>query len=155
MSRVDPRGAEMHGTPGVRRGNNRGAASCHRPLDGRHLAFANRSGQVRLKGGVSAAGTAAQTVVVELDEVEVSGQDPPHGTLRALHVTQVARILHDHRSAGATSRGELVDPFGEPLVHITHACGERRRLRSSEQVPVLLHRRTATGRVDQDRLVPG
>ena len=96
MADVEAGGREVHGAPRVGAGDDRGAAAGRGPLDGGDLALADVAGQRRLQHGVGATGAAAQSVVVELDDVGDAVEHGAHRLVRPLHVAEVARVLHDH-----------------------------------------------------------
>ena len=102
---------------------------------------------------VGAARTAAQAVVVELDHV---GDAAEHGAHRARGPSA--------RGAGGTGPARSPGPSGAARLRAggrrgrratrgrrAHACAERHRLGGADEVAVVLHRRTASGRVDHDR----
>ena len=90
--------------------HGRGARAGRGPLDGGQLAVPDRTGQLGLQRRVGAAGAAAQPFVVELDHVGHVPDHGPHGQVGALHVAQVARVLHDHRVHAAAGGREPVEP---------------------------------------------
>ena len=152
---VEAGGPQVHRAPGVGAGDDRRAGPGRRPGDRRHLAVAHRGGQRRLQRRVRATGPAAQPLVVELDDVGDVAEQGPHRHVGPLDVAQVAGVLDDHRAEAAGRRGEPIDAGGEPLVDVEHAGRERRRLGRAEEVAVVLHRRAAPGRVDDDRRLAG
>ena len=62
----------------------------------------------------------------------------PDGLVRALHVTQMARVLDDHRRQAPRGRRQTVDAVSQPLVHVEDPRAERPRLGCTEQMPVVL-----------------
>ena len=120
------------------------------------LRVAHVAGERRLQRRVGAAGTAAQALVVELDDVGDLAEHGPHRFVGPLHVAQVARVLDDHRSerrrrAAAGGRG------GRPATRGRRPPGPRRpaAVGCPEEVAVVLERGAAPGRVDDDRRVAG
>ena len=124
---------------------------------GRHLAIADRRRQLRLQRRVRAAGAAAQPLVVELDDVDVAARARSARLVGLLHVAQVARVLHDHRAHGRAAGGGQ----SSRRRSASHSCTSRTRAANAprrggaEQVAVVLHRRAASGRVDEHRRVTG
>ena len=70
----------------------------------------------------------------------------------ALHVAQVARVLHDDAAAAAVD-DEPVESRHQPLVDVDHTCRERRRLGGAQKVVVGLERGAASRRVHDDRRI--
>ena len=108
--------------------------------------------------GVRAARAAAQAFVVELDEfarrtgrAQCARAACARCTWRRWHGSCTATARPS--AAASTSGGQAVDAGREPLVHVVHARAERDRLVRAEQMPVVLHRRATSGRVDDDRRV--
>ena len=85
----------MHRTPRVGARYDSGTRADSSPIDGGDLALPDLTGQLGLECGVGATGPAAQTVVIEFDHVGDMGQQRANRTVDALHVPEVARILHD------------------------------------------------------------
>ena len=75
------------------------------------------------------------------------------GEVHPLHVTEVARVLHGDPEVERVGRGQPVEVDRHPLVDVEHPGGESRRGLGAEQVAVVLQRRAAPGRVDDDRHV--
>ena len=114
-----------------------------------------RRRQGRLQRRVGAPGAAAQPVVVELDDVGDVTHHRPHRFVAPLDMTEVARILHDHRAEPAVGRRRrgAGRPGREPLLDVDDPGRERRRLRRPHEVRVVLERGAAAGRVHDDRVV--
>ena len=68
------------------------------------LAVADVVGEIGVQHAVGTAGAAAQTVVVELDDIGERLEHAAHGEVGPLHVAQVARILHRDRPAWPARR---------------------------------------------------
>ena len=138
-------GADATTVAPVRRAARSIAASLRSRIVGR---------QLRLQRRVGAAGAAAQPVVVELDDVGDAGEhaSAPAGgpAARGAGGTGPARSPGRARRAGAGSRSTRSASHSWTS---THPRRERRRLGGAEQVAVVLHRRAAAGRVDEDRRV--
>ena len=64
--------------------------------------------QRRLQRRVGATGTAAQALVVELDDVGDLAEHGPHRLVAPLHVTQVAGVLDDHRAEWRATGGQAI-----------------------------------------------
>ena len=81
MADVEAGGAEVHRATRVRRGHDGRATALPRPSDRRHLTVADRRRQLRLQRRISAACSAAQALVIELDDIDIAGQDTTDGAL--------------------------------------------------------------------------
>lgn len=101
---------------------------------------------------VGTARSAAQTVVVELDQAMDKGRKRDAGCrMGALHVPKMARILNSHADIEWLDLGKTIEMVGQPFLDVDDSFGERCGLGSAQQVPVLFHRSTAPSRVDHDR----
>ena len=110
------------------------------------------AGQLGLQRRVGAAGAAAQPLVVELDDVGDVAEHGAHRLVGPLHVAEVARILDDHRpSGGAGPAGADRGAVASHSWTSSTRAEKARRLGRAEEVAVVLHRRAAAGRVDEDR----
>ena len=147
-----PAAARCIAQPGLALATTRRADALGGPVDRRHLALADRAGQLGLQRRVGAAGAAAQAVVVELDDVGDAGEHacaPARGpAARGAGGTGPGRSPAPSGAAGAGSSSSRSASHSWTS---THPCRERRRLGGAEQVAVVLHRRAAAGGVDEDR----
>ena len=83
--------------------------------DDRQLLGPDPAGKIGLEGAVGAAGAAAAPVVVELDQVAVAIQHHADAHLAALHMAQVAGVLHrDARAGGHRGRGLAAGRLARP-----------------------------------------
>ena len=119
----------------------RSAAALRSRMLGRELGLQRR---------VRAARAAAQAVVVGLGERVRRAEHGSHRAVRALHVAQVARVLHDEGRRRCRASGERA-LLGDPLGEVAHPGAERLGFGGAEQPAVVLHRRAAPGAVDDDR----
>ena len=110
--------------------------------------------ELRLERGVGAAGAAAQAVVVGVAQSVRRREHGAHRAVRLLHVAEVARVLHDHGRVRCRERraaGWAASHSEKSRTRAENAC----RFGRAEQAAVVLHRRTASGAVDDDRRVAG
>ena len=77
-----------------------------------------------MQHAVGTTGTAAQTVVVEFDHIGERRERAAHGTVGALYMAEVARVLHGNDASRPLSRTEGVDAWYEPLVNVADARAE-------------------------------
>ena len=72
-------------------------------------------------------------------------------TSRHRTMTQMAGVGDGDRHRQRTNPGQIVQPLRQPFVHVEHPGRESSSLGRTQQVAVVLQRRSASGRVDQDR----
>ena len=63
-----------------------------------------------MEHAVGASGTATKAVVIELDDVGKGRERDANGTVCALHVAQVTRILHGNDASRPARRLERIEP---------------------------------------------
>ena len=106
---IGQRTPEMHAAARVGTDGHERVAAFDRPVEGRQLAITDRSGQLGFERRERTPGTTAETVVVELDQFCEPTDDRAYRGVRLLDVTEMARILDDHRSVATT---QVVKEFG-------------------------------------------
>ena len=87
---------------------------------------------------------AIDATIIEFDEGGDRCQHLPHCSVCLLHMAKVTRVLHDD-TAEMACRLEPVGMSGKVLVHIEHAGAECSSFSGTEEVPVVLECRTASG----------
>ena len=155
MADVESGGGEVDHAAGVGRRHH----PRPRSLDRVHLAAADLAGHVRMQRGVRAAGTATQAFVVELDEsrqrrARAQCARARGRAARGAGGTGPAPRRVPPAAGGAAQAGDRRAPASHSCTSSTRALNARRGV-GAEQVAVVLHRRTAPGRVDEDRRVAG
>lgn len=134
-------------TAGVGRGDHEGVIRVDTPD---HLQFPSTdlAGQIGMQERVSTSGTTAQAIVVDLDDVDHVFETPTHRLMDSLDVPKMARVLENHPSGSRSIEVECVEMVLEPFVYVDDTSCESSGLVGTDQVPVILQRRSATGRID-------
>src|SRR5438105_10589690 len=151
-SRTAKAGLDLHETAGIGRDDDVGAGFLYVG----DLALEQRAGELRLGHVVGAGASAAPVGFLERDHLEAGDRREERSWLlaHALPVKQMARIVV--RGADPHRRGHGAEAeVAEELRRVVHARGElggacRPGCVVLEKPAVLLHRRAAAGRVDDD-----
>ena len=124
LHRVDGRdalGGEVHRAPGVGAGDDVGGGAPDRA----ELAGADLIGQLGLEDRVGPAGATAQSVVVQFDQLaDVRGEHGARREMDALHVAEVARILHGDTQVERCGGRESLDVQRQPFLDVVHPLRE-------------------------------
>ena len=130
----------MHRTARVGARNDARVRGLERPIDGRQLAIADLAGELRLDHRERPTGAAAQTGVVEFDQLCESVEQRSHRLVHALDVSEVTRVLDDDRIGRPAQLGQACSVFGDVLVHVVHPGSEGACVLGVEQLVILLER---------------
>ncbi len=116
---------EMHRTARVGARDQPRVGSLRRPIDRGDLPLADLASQFRLQGRVRTAGAAAESIVVEFDDISDVTQQRSYRIDHSLHMAKVARILDDHLLPLACCNRKSVDTLGQILVQVEDPGAER------------------------------
>ena len=73
-----------------------------------------------MKARVRTAGAAAQTLIIQLDDVGETRKRTSHIEVAALHMPEMAGILHNDLTLVMAGRPKPVGVVGNPTVNVVH-----------------------------------
>jgi hypothetical protein len=147
---IDARGRQVEVAPGV--GAHDRAAS--RSPDRRDLLVTDRRSIVGALHRERSGGTAAASFVVQLDDVCIRREQHAHRRVHSLHVTLMARVLHDDPATRHGGGRQRVDDGRQQLARVDHPCREPASFLGSQDPGQILELCATTSRIHDDRVVP-